>query len=181
MAIILLQTPFVIYYPIISCNLIILLMIDTPKGLGTQDDVTTYFSAIRTPVTLTLTVRSYPEPTFTWSKDGVNTGSTTDNSIGNDEFQSSFEISSVGANHYGNYTVVVRSDGRSSFDKTFIVQLKRRGRFSINIVSFKSFSFYVNNLNEKRKALHKLITPFIYICRRSLLKAFTISCFFNII
>ena len=111
-------------------------MIDTPKGVGTQDDVATYFSAIRTPVTLTLTVRSFPDPTFSWSKDAVNTGSTTYESIGNDEYQSSFEISSVGANHYGNYTVVVRSDGRSSFERTFIVQLGQRGRFSINIISF---------------------------------------------
>ena len=116
-----------------------MLIIDTPIGVGTQDDVTTYFLAIRAQSTLTLTVRSYPEPTFSWSKDGVNTGSTTDESIGNDEYQSSFEISSVGANHYGNYTVVVRSDGRSSFEKTFIVQLEQRGGFLTYIVSIKLF------------------------------------------
>ena len=119
-----------------------LLIIDTPIGVGTQDDVATSFSAIRAQSTLTLTVRSYPEPTFSWSKDGVNTGSTTDESIGNDEYQSSFEISSVGANHYGNYTVVVRSDGSNSFSKTFIVQLEQRGRFPINVVSLNPF-FYL--------------------------------------
>ena len=110
-----------------------LLFIDAPIGIGTQNDVATYFAAINTQVKLMLMVRSHPEPTFSWSKTGVNTGSASDESIGNDEYQSSFEISSVEANHYGNYSVVVRSDGRSAFEKTFIVQLEQRGRFPINI------------------------------------------------
>ena len=108
---------------------VVLLIIDTPIGVGTQDDVAMYFAAIRTQATLTLIVRSYPEPTFSWSKDGVNTGSTSLESIGNDEFRSSFQISSVEARHYGNYTVVLRSDGSTSFSKTFIVQLEQRGKY----------------------------------------------------
>ena len=131
-----------------------MIIIDTPIGVGTQGEVATYFSAINSQVTISLTVRSHPDPLFSWSKNGVNTASTSDESIGNDEYQSSFEIGSVEARHYGNYTVVVRSDGSNSFSKTFIVQLEQLGRFPMNILSLNTVSFDVKNLNGNKVMLH---------------------------
>ena len=98
-------------------------------AVGFENGIEKHFSAINTPVSLTLTVRSYPEPTFAWSKSDVNTNSATHESNGNDEYTATFEISNVRAIHYGNYTVVVRSGGDNSFSTTFIVQLVQQGRF----------------------------------------------------
>ena len=96
--------------------------------------------------------------------DGVNTGSTLEQSVGNDEYQSSFEISSVEARHYGNYTVLVKSGGSNSFSKTFIVPIEQRGRFSINIISSKTVSLDVNNVNGNKVKHHFCSTRSLYKC-----------------
>ena len=107
-------------------------VLDTPVGVGTENDTETYFAALGSKVTLSITVHYYPEAGFVWRKGGNWILSAAFESLELDRYQSSVDINGVQCNDYGTYMVTVESV-RTLFLKMFSVILEMRGKNSFRL------------------------------------------------
>ena len=117
-----------------------LFVLDTPVGVGTENDTETYFAALGSQVTLSITVHCYPAARFLWQKGGNRISSTSFESLESNRYRSSVDINDVQGSDYGTYMVTVES-GSTSFSKIFSVILEMRGENSFRVMFLK-----VNNL-----------------------------------
>ena len=108
---------------------------DTPVGVGTVNDTETYFAALGSQVTLSITVHCYPEARFLWQKGGNRISSTTFESLESDRYRSGVDIKGVQGSDYGTYIIIVES-GSISFSKLFSVILEMRGKNSLVLYKF---------------------------------------------
>ena len=89
-------------------------VLDTPVGVGIENDTETYFAAFGSKVTLSITVHCYPEARFLWQKAGNRISRTTFENLEYDRYRSGVGINGVQGSDNGTYMVTVEC-GSTSF------------------------------------------------------------------